>query len=298
MYATTGTIKRLFFLQDSPRPRLVVLPKTGTFLLMRKLRIDALEAVKYVADADALEALAFAILVKQTFVSSSINDISFRHIKKTLHVGTNTARRCIANGIKLGFLRRGNNGRRLIANKLHEKGWSATVSRAMFGKATRTSKQTGRRILTISRLKDIIREVVLLNHIRKQNDCTDTHNIRQGKAKSSRDIRRARRRESRMLKTEFREQYIGLSNLRIMKILGAKRGKALSVIKTLIDEKLITRRLRWSTLTGIDNSVSTFAPSVTYDSCGHLQLIWAARNCVRTICSNTYRIRKDIFSKR
>lgn len=260
---------------------------------MKKLRIDINTAAYAIKDKDILEAYAFAILIKQTFRSSSLNNTTFRHIKEYLHVGTNVARRCISNGLKYGFLRRENNGKRIVAVKNSRSGWTAVVSKNMFQNAALYSKRTKSRILTIARVKDIIREVVLMNHIRKQNDCEDTHK----RTFSGQSRKSALRRERRMLNKPFSSKHTGISNARIQTILCSKRHKALSVVKKLVCEKLISKNQRWSKLTSLTPDVASYIPSLSKDAEGHVQLVWHKTYMVRQICSNTYRIERDIFKR-
>lgn len=248
--------------------------------MVRKLWIGT-ETLRFVAgNRDKIDALAFAIMVKQERINSTITNCSQRNLKKVFHMGSDTLRRVIDDGLEYGFLRR--DGNRLVANKIcQNKKLGYKIARQIFIEA----KYKNGDHLTLSNVRTIIEEAIIVNQISMQQSCTDTHN-RATNGQTTQSIRAARKRESRMLKRQYCNDYNGLSNLRIQQLIDRKHGKAVKVVKQAISHKLVSKRIR---MTEFNVPGETYSPVMRAMMKGTNVIVWVQARCARIRLSNEYR---------
>ncbi len=183
-----------------------------------------------------VESLAFAMMVKLTFVNSRIKGETVKRCKEIFGIGSARMCRIIKNGIKYGYLRR--EGNIIIANSLkseksyhfHNDFKALTASRA------KTDEKDG--VQCQYKLKDIIaliREAVLLNHISKQSECSDTINTLEN-PKTLKSLKKAKKWQGRMrlLKDKACER---LSNRRIMDITHTSLYHSRNIIRSIVSKK-------------------------------------------------------------
>lgn len=247
---------------------------------MRKLWIGT-NVIRFVAGhRDRIDALAFAIMVKQERRNSLILNASQRNLKRIFHIGADTLRRVVEDGLKWGFLRK--EGNNLIANKICEnKKLGYLVKRVLFLEA---KYKKNRNHLTLSSVRSIVEEAILVNQVSMQQSCADTH-IRATSGITVGSIRNARKRESRMLNDEYCDDYTGLSNWRIQQLIGRKHGKAVKVVKTAIRHKLISKRVREKEF---NIPGETYGPVMRAMMQGTNVIVWVQMRSARIRLSNEY----------
>ena len=145
-------------------------------------------AEQAINDKRFIEALAFSVLVKLTFVSSRIQSATVSKCKDLFGIGSTRMCRIINSGIEYGLLKRDNKD--LVATSLkREKSYHIrldfeckTYSRTKALMSDRPKSERSPIVCqySLKDIIDIIRKSVLLNHISKQSDCEDTINIAKG----------------------------------------------------------------------------------------------------------------------
>lgn len=190
---------------------------------MKKFYLNIELAKLAVQDKYYLESLAFNLMVKARFQSSRINDRTVRNINSMFKFGSTRTTRILKNGIKYDLLEF--EDKTLVASKV--KG-DKTVYNAL---VHITEKHT------ISQVMDIIRSLVVLNHIKIQSDLSDAQICRTQKNGGS--IPKRIRRFMAGVKTVS----TSLSTIRIMQIANVKRYKASEIVKFLVDNKLVSKTL-------------------------------------------------------
>ena len=248
---------------------------------MRKLWIGT-NLIRFVAGhCDRIDALAFAIMIKKERNNSLIMNASQRNLKKIFHMGADTLKRVIDTGLKYGFLRK--EGNNLIANKICEnKKLGYLVRRTLFLEA-KYKNNCGH--LTLSSVRSIIEEAIIVNQVSMQQSCADTH-VRATAGRTIGSIRYARKRESRMLNDKYCDNYTGLSNRRIQQLIGRKHGKAVKVVKNAISHKLISKRVREQEF---QVPGETYGPVMRAMMQGTNVIVWVQAHSARIRLSNEYR---------
>lgn len=192
---------------------------------------------------DRIDALAFAILIKQERINSLITNPTQKKLKELFGMGADKLRKVIKDGVECGFIRY--DGKSLVACKLHtNKFYSVVLKKDWFDEAKKNNKK---KRLTLTDVRAIIETMIIVNQIKMQNDCEDTHN-RATSPSCTAELRSAKRRERRMLQHDFCDQFTGLSNIRIQQLIARKKGKAIKTIKSAINKELLTKRMREVTL--------------------------------------------------
>ena len=237
--------------------------------------------LRYVAGhCDRIDALAFAIMVKQYRINSVVLNASLRVLKKIFHMGADTLKRVIADGLKHGFLRMV--GKNLIANKIcQSKRLGFLICRRYYIEAKHKNVDNH---LMLSNVRTIIEEAIIVNQVSMQGSCADTHN-RATDGSTTRMIRSAKKRESRMLRQSYREDYRGLSNTRIQQLIGRKHGKAVKVVKSAINHRLLSKRVRQSEF---NVPGETYGPVMRAMMQGTNVIVWVEKRCARIRLSNEY----------
>ena len=240
---------------------------------------------------DRIDALAFAILIKQKRINSLITNPTERKLKKLFGMGADKLSQVIRVGLECGFLRY--DGGSLVACKLHTNDFlSAIAKRDWFEEAKENNKL---KRLTIAGIRNIIEALLVVNQVKMQNDCIDTHN-RATSPRNTAELRSARRRESRMLKRDFCDKFTGLSNIRIQQIIARKRGKAIKAVKFAISKGLLSKKVREVTLNVEARDFSSLVRKVLEEL--YPNVVVSLRN--RTAClrfSNVYQYTGDIINR-
>jgi hypothetical protein len=204
----------------------------------RKLILSTDECVSAIKSTDMIEALAFAMLIKMSFVDSTLKYAPVRELKTKLHMGSAKLNRVLANAMKYGYIVKTDAGyfapslkRNKSFNRRIEFMWQAF---------------DGSTIYKINSIVKIIRKVVLENHLRKQQSFSDTAS----KVAAPNDLReytRSRARLKRMCgQTTVSEEQVKtsqrLSNNRAMEIMYTKRSTAKKLIREMIAAGEIERK--------------------------------------------------------
>lgn len=203
------------------------------------LYISSSLASEAVHSKERLEALAFAVCVKRTFVSSYIKNATTRRCKDIFGIGSTRMCRIIRNGLEYGYLRR--DGDSLVALPVRgEKEFNIRIESELM-----TFSRT-RRAECQYRLKDIadaIRKAALLYHISKQTSCVDTTKKARG-VYGYKPMRNALRKIKSMRCSG--EAYEGLSNRRVMNIVGTGLNKARNLVRNLVSDKSVVKHERYA----------------------------------------------------
>ena len=257
---------------------------------MRKLWIGT-ETIRFVAGhRDRIDALAFAIMIKQERRNSLILNATQRNLKKIFHVGADKLRRLIRDGERLGFLRW--YGKSLIANKVcQNKHLGYIVSSERFFEAS--TAQDGRLSLSLTKARNIIEEAIIVNQVSMQDSCKDTHN-RATAGTSARAIRSAQKRERRMLRNGFCDDFAGLSNIRIQQLIDRKHKKAIGVVKDAIRHGLISKHVREKELVVNGEAYNAVTRHYLQDT---NVIVWVKMRSARIRRSNEYRYHGNNIKK-
>lgn len=257
---------------------------------MRKLRVGV-DVLQFVAGhQDRIDALAFALFIKETRINSLITNATQSKLKNVFGMGSDTIRRVIENGVRWGFLRW--EKKNLIANKLHDnKRFSYILKRYLFIEQAQNSKRSR---LTLCCLRSIVEEALFVNHVKKLDDCADTH-VRATSGKTTAAIRCAKKRESRMLQREsFNDSYIGISNNRIQQLIDRKHNRAVNIVKQAIRHGLVSKRVREIPF---HKKGETYGPVMRAMMKGTNVIVWVQARSARIRLSNEYHYKGQILEK-
>lgn len=198
-------------------------------------------ATESVTSKEMIESLAFAMMVKLTFVNSKIKRATVKRCKSIFGIGSARMCRIIRNGIKYGYLRR--EGDMIVANSLKsEKSYHFHKDFEALT-ASRTEMDEDGEIQCKYKLNDIIaliREAVLLNHISKQSECTDTINTLQN-PKTNKQLKKAKKWQGRM-RLNKDKSCERLSNKRIMDITRTSLYYSRKLIRSIVGKKWALKR--------------------------------------------------------
>ena len=186
-----------------------------------------------------IEALAFAVLIKQHRINSLISNATQRKLKKEFGIGAERLRRIVSNGLSLGFLRK--EGDNLIANRLHDnRGLVLTLMERFFDDALLKSKKG---ILTLNGVIRIVEAAILYNQVSIQVSCEDTHCSANSESLPLGKVKKARKKEASMLHSgEYDNRYRGLRNVRIQQLIGRKKSSAINAVKHAIGLGMLNKR--------------------------------------------------------
>lgn len=204
----------------------------------RKLILSTDECVSAIKSNDTIEALAFAMLIKMTFVDSTLKYAPIRELKAKLHMGSEKLNRVISNAIKCGYIVKTNVGYFAPSLKRNN-GFNRRVGCLW-------QAFDGSTIYKLNFFVKIIRKVVLENHLRKQKSFCDTAS----KVAAPNDLReytRSRARLKRMcgqtsVSVEQAKASTRLSNRRAMEVMHTKRSTTKKLIREMIVAGDIVRK--------------------------------------------------------
>ena len=258
---------------------------------MRKLLVSVNILRWVVGSKDRIDALAFAILIKQAHVNSLITNATQRKLKALFGVGTEKLRKLVADGLSSGFLRR--EGDNLIANRLHEKaGLVYCMEKWLFNDAVSKSK---RRKLTLCGVRKMIETAILYNHVSMQKSCEDTHCVASSESKPLNAIKRAKKREKCMLRGEsYDERFRGLSNCRIQQLIGRAKSTAVKVVKNAVQLNLLRKKWRVDYIFANGDACTYYAQNLFNEEDLHI-IVDLKRRSVYTRLSNTYSVKTDLM---
>lgn len=257
---------------------------------MRTLLISTYTLRLVVGNKEGIDALAFAVLIKQSRVNSLITHATQRKLKSVFGIGADKLKRLITDGIKLGFLRKENDS--LIANRLHgDKGLCYTMRGEQFDDAVRSSK---RGKLTLVGVRRMICTAILYNQVSMQQSCEDTQKKASGSA-SLVEVKRARKRERSMLSGKsYDERFRGLSNKRIQKLIGRKKSTAVKVVRNAVGSGLLNKKWRVEYFLVSGDSFTHYANSLHEREDLHI-IVDFRRRSMYTRFSNVYSIKTDLM---
>lgn len=190
---------------------------------------------------EALEAVSFDILIKLNFTDSIVKDATVRRCCDIFRMGATKCSRCIRNGIKMGYLHR--DGNDLVAHPLKmDNGYEYILN---FDAPTFSYNRTGRSIYTIKDVEERLRRVVLLNHVKMQEQAVDTNIPAPYKHYTNRQLKERARRLKCMSKGYANAK---LSMIRIGQIILAGRTKSSKIVNSLVNDGLLTRKTNYKFL--------------------------------------------------
>lgn len=257
---------------------------------MRKLRVSV-NYLRFVAGhQDRIDALAFALFIKEVHVNSIITNATQSRLKKIFGMSSDTLRKVINTGIRYGFLKW--EGKNLIANKLHDnRTHSIILKRFWFIEQAKISK---REKLTLCGIRAIVEEALFVNHVKVLDDCADTH-VRATSGKTTNAIRCAKKRESRMLQTlSYNDGYTGISNKRIQKLIDRKSNRAVEVCKRAIRHGVVSKRVREIPF---HKEGETYGPIMRAAMQGTNIIVWVQARSARIRLSNEFLYKGTIIEK-
>ena len=205
----------------------------------RKLYISIEESVSALQSKESSEAYVFAMMLKASARSARINDPSIRNLKSVLHIGNTKCCRALKNAIAAGYVR--SDGKTLVANPM--KNNKDNIRPIFFERAECGQDGSLDCKVSFREMEKLIREQVIINHVKKQNLCEKTFNAVStgevdGEKLSYQQIKAYRRWKNRLSHT--REFHKGLSLAKAMGVLHSSRYAARKIIHGLVSSgKLI-----------------------------------------------------------
>lgn len=194
--------------------------------MIRTLRLSVKVANEAVSSKERLEALAFAMMIKLTFVSSSVQSPTYDRLRSIFGMGNAKLKRLITNGLKYGYLKRVNGA--LYATPIKEVGFNEYLK---FPFKTASFLPEVKCSFKHKDIKNKIRSTVIQNHIRKQTECNVT--IKKASApKNANQLRSAKRKLKRKRCKEF--VCYGLSNKRLSEVSNSSLYATKVVMKGLV----------------------------------------------------------------
>lgn len=211
------------------------------FMRKRYIYIGISECVLAVRNKDRLEALAFALLVKLTFVDSIIKSTSIRQLTHIFRMGWTRLSRVLDNALRYGYIVK--EGDTYFVPTLKQRG--TYNKRLEFNIVPFSKTGDGRCVYTLNALMKEIRKNVWKNHINKQKAFCDTALVVDAPA-DDKEYKRGRARLKRMcgivsVSPDMLKKSKRLSIRRSMDIMGAKRTMTKTLINEMIRNGEVTR---------------------------------------------------------
>lgn len=189
-----------------------------------------------------LEALAFALLVKLTFVDSNIKSTSIRQMTYIFRMGWTRLSRVLKNALRYGYVVK--EGDRYFVPSLKQRG--SFNKRLTFDAMTFSKTECKRTAYELNKLMDEIRKTVWKNHIKKQKAFCDTASVVKAPS-GDKEYKRYLARLKRMcgitsVSDDMLNNSKRLSVRRSMDIMGVKRSKAKALINEMVASGEVSRR--------------------------------------------------------
>lgn len=220
----------------------------GLSLYMKHKRIIYIDP-KLAQDAsgskESLDALALVLSIKLTFVDSCVRDATAVKVMRTFGIGHTRYKRAVEYAQRKGWLIR--KGETLTAAKIKTAGVYniRLVFTKHFYKGKRTKSDIIKAAYTLTQMCNFIRQAVILFHISKQAVVYDTITMatHPSKRTSQQAHKQAMKRAERwgMCKPKLRRKADRLSFARMAELASCSKSKAKSLVKSLIDDKVIDR---------------------------------------------------------
>lgn len=182
---------------------------------------------------DSLDALAFCVMVKQMFVSSTVKNATYRRLKLLFGIGNDKLKRLICKATSMGLLSFSAE-RTMSVGRLKSKGLNYRVCFEHLSKDDAAGIRTLKSVTEIVRM---LRGEYLTNHLRKQqrnvdakHSCSDPSTLREYK-----------RSRHYCMSHEITGAYGWLSNQRICRLLGVSLRTVRSVLSPLIQSGAVRR---------------------------------------------------------
>lgn len=201
--------------------------------MARNLNINVNATTRALQDSEAFEAFTLAMLVKATVTSGCIHDSSIRNICRMFGISATRCCRAKRNAIRLGYLRV--NGKSITATCVHHnEDYVVPIS------VNKSYVKDGQLYCGISfkEMQEKLYGAVVLNHVRKQEDCKHTYCAAQqgvdsfGHPLKLSRVKAAKKRLLRMAHTP--SHFEGLSLARVMQLLHVSRYTARKILKGLL----------------------------------------------------------------
>lgn len=250
------------------------------YIMMKRIRIGIQEAKFALSDKNRLDAFCLLLKIKLLFRSSDLKLVSYNHCAKLLHIDNNKLKRLLEYGCKIGYFRfeEKNGKKRFIARSIHSNnGYSYKLRKDDLTK------------MTFPALKNLLRRIVMENQVRMQEDVINTHN-KGTNGSLAKTIRKALKRESRMLRKKFSDNK-GLSYDRIKDVIYGTMYQAFKVTNQLVNKGIINKHTRIKEVR-CDAKVCTNNMAIT-DFEGSIIVISAKNRSAFSIESNIYRMQMD-----
>ncbi len=199
----------------------------------RKLYISIEESILAFQLKETAEAYIFAMMLKASARSSRINNPSIRNLKSILHIGNTKCCRALKNAVAAGYVRY--EGKTLVANPM--KNNKDNIRPIFFERAEHKLDGSLDCKVSFREMEKLIREQVIINHVKKQNLCEKTYKAVTdgevgGERLTSEQIKVYRRRKNRLSHTK--EFHKGLSLAKVMRILQSSRYAARKLMRGLV----------------------------------------------------------------
>lgn len=201
--------------------------------MQRKLYISIEESISAFRSKETAEAYIFAMMIKASARSARINDPSIRNLKSILHIGNTKCCRALKNALKNEYVRY--EGKTLVANTL--KNNKDNVRPIFFERSTHNQDESISCSVSFREMERLIREQVIINHIKKQNLCEKTYKAVadgevDGEKLTMEQIKVYRRRKNRLSHTETFHK--GLSLAKVKSVLNSSRYAARKIMRGLV----------------------------------------------------------------
>lgn len=247
-------------------------------------------ASEAVSSKEMAEALAFALCIKLTFVSSRVQSATVRRCKALFHVGQDRISRMIKNGIKYGYLVR--DGQDLIAVSLKTpESYHVRLDFQLNTYKFQTEEKGCK--YHLNSVIDLIRKSVLLNHISKQSDCRDTLKNAHEPC-GLKTYKKSRNKIKRMLHAG--RLFDGVSNARIRNLCSVGRAKARRLINSLVSSGNVIKE-EVSVETGMDiRSFNRERANAFFKESGDFGYLYRKGNSILCRVSNRYIYDCDLIS--
>lgn len=252
------------------------------YIRMRQIRIGVNEAKWALGDTNRLDAFCLLLKIKLLFRSSDLKLVSYNKCGALLRMDRCKLKRLLEYGCKVGYFARIVNKKgdvRYVAQKIHNnKQYSYKLRKGDVGD------------MSFPALKSLVRRIVMENHIRKQEDTFNTH-VRGVSGVTMKQIRGARRRESRMLKGEFCENRKGISYERIEGVLNGTMYQATKTIRELMKRGLVRKQNR---ICKVEIAPEACTATFCYEDCAGSTIVINAKNRgAFVVQSNIYNLLSD-----
>lgn len=192
-------------------------------------------------DNHRLEALAFALLVKLTFVDSVIKSTTIREMQHIFRMGNARLKRVLSNALYYGYIVK--EGDKYFVPTLKQRG--SFNKRMMFYSGSVSKTLDNRTAYKLNALMKEIRIVVFKNHIRKQMAFQDTASVVNAPV-DDKEFKRNRARLKRMsgmtsISDGLLKDSARLSISRIMEVMKTKRSTTKTIVRQLVKKGQIIR---------------------------------------------------------